>query len=162
MAELQGAAGGGLKLRRLRAGDGDLASVAHQLNSKDFYEGVQDFTAETLETFLKDDSNICIIATLAGKVVGGVHAYVLQHPDGRVIVYIDEVDTIAPFRRRGAAKAMMEETLRIARECGATETWVGTEEENTAAMALYRSLKPYEEESSIIFSYKPKDTDGQA
>ena len=149
-----------IRVRRLRAGDSDLKGVAEQLNSTDWYEGSQDFTEDSLRAFVTNEDNFYLIASIEDKVVGGLHAYGLLHPDGRKIIYIDEVDTIKQYRRQGVGKAMMVEMLKLATEYDATEAWLGTEEDNLAAMALYKSLNPYEEEQTVIFSYKTGKTDG--
>jgi ribosomal protein S18 acetylase RimI-like enzyme len=147
-------------VRRLTASDTDLADVARQLNNKDWYEGAQDFTAESLRRFLAEEGNLYIVASFDGKVAGGLHAYSLQHPDGRIIVYIDEVDTIKGERRQGVATAMMEEAFRWSKECGASEAWLGTEHDNEPAKALYRKLGPSEVDEGPIYTYKVADRNG--
>ncbi|HSX41486.1 MAG TPA: GNAT family N-acetyltransferase [Candidatus Saccharimonadales bacterium] len=143
-----------LSIRRLAKSDAGLARVAEELNSKDWYEGVQDFTADSLKKFLSDPDNFYIAAEVEGKVVGGLHGYVLLHPDGRKLVYIDEVDTIKGHRRQGVATAMMQEAFELSKERGASEAWLGTEHDNEPAKALYQKLGPSEIDEGPIYTYK--------
>lgn len=143
-----------LAVRRLTSGDADLGEVARQLKGKDWYPGSQDFTVESLQQFLRHDQNLYLVALLDGKVVGGLHGYCLRHPDGRQIVYIDEVDTIDGHRRQGVATAMMREAFAWSREQGAEEAWLGTEHDNEPAKALYEGLKPSEVDEGPIYTFK--------
>lgn len=141
-------------VRRLTAGDADLAEVASHLNGKDWYEGSKPFTAATLLTFLQSPTNLYVVACIGGKVVGGLHGYCLLHPDGRKIVYIDEVDTIAGQRRKGVATAMMHEAFAWSKEQDAAEAWLGTEHDNEPAKELYEGLHPSEVDEGPIYTFK--------
>jgi ribosomal protein S18 acetylase RimI-like enzyme len=144
-----------ISFRLLTADDGDLAEVAESLNRDDWEAGEQPFTAESLKKFLQaDPGNIYMIGYLNGALAAAFHSYRMQHPDGRVFMYIDEVDTAKPFRRHGVATAMMKEMLRIAKERGYNEVWLGTEHDNEPAKALYKSLNPTEIENGPIYSWK--------
>lgn len=72
-------------------------------------------------------------------------------------IYIDEVDVCADQRRKGAGKAIMRRLLDMAEEAGCTEVWLGTEEDNDAANALYRSLNPSDVEKFIGYTYATLD-----
>ena len=48
----------------------------------------------------------------------------------------------------------MRKLMEIAKDRKLEEVWVGTETDNDAANAFYKSLKPYEIEPSIIYAYK--------
>ena len=57
-------------------------------------------------------------------------------------LYVDEVDVCADQRRKGAGKAIMTFLLELADDMECEEVWLGTEVDNDAANALYRSLDP--------------------
>ena len=57
-------------------------------------------------------------------------------------LYVDEVDVCADQRQKGAGKAIMEKLIALAETADCEEVWLGTEADNLAANALYRSLDP--------------------
>lgn len=141
-------------LRRLRATDPDLASIASGLNTGDNEVSVKAFTEQSLREFVSNPDRFYIIATIGGRIAGATHGYLHLHPAGPKYLYIDEVDTVKQFRRQGVATAMMREAFAIGRELGATEAWLGTEDDNEPAKALYQSLRPSEIERGPIYTYK--------
>jgi aminoglycoside 6'-N-acetyltransferase I len=150
------AAAGSTIIRRLKAADPDLAELAAELNASDSEVSIKDFTAESLRDFLSDDQRYYLIATIDGHIAGAVHGYCHLHPTGVKYLYIDEVDTVARYRRQGVASVMLQATLDLAAEYGAEEAWVGTEHDNAAAKALYEKFHPYETTNGPIYSYKTK------
>ena len=143
-----------LQLRRLHTTDSDLATIAEELNTADSEVSLKSFSAETLKNFLTHQDNFYLISRVDGKLAGAAHGYKLLHPAGAVYLYIDEVDTVKEFRRQGVARATMEECFRIAKELGCTEVWLGTENDNGPAKALYEGLKPDEVDNGPIYTWK--------
>jgi ribosomal protein S18 acetylase RimI-like enzyme len=82
-----------------------------------------------------------------------LHAIAYVHPAGQRYVYVDEVETDEAFRRQGVASAMMKAAREIARGMGAHAVWLGADEGNDAAHALYRSLEAHEIEPGVIYTY---------
>lgn len=148
-----------MQLRRLKSDDTDLAQIAAELNAGDNEISVKTFTEASLREFLSDANRFYLIATIDGEIAGALHGYNNVHPAGVNYLYVDEVDTIKKFRRRGVATAMMKEALMIARDYGADELWLGTEHDNEPAKALYLGLNPTEIENGPIYSYKIKTED---
>lgn len=147
---------GEMRIRQLKADDSDLAVLVEDLKGEGWSDFDYPFTVETLKKFLSRDDHIYLIAEMAGDLAGALHAYALYHPSGRTHFYIDEVDTKKQFRRQGVASAMMHEALKIARERQYDEAWLGTEDDNEPAKALYTSLHPSEVENGPIYSWKTK------
>jgi ribosomal protein S18 acetylase RimI-like enzyme len=83
-----------------------------------------------------------------------LHAIGYIHPAGHRYLYVDEVDTDESFRRQGVATALMRAAQQIAREMAATAVWLGADDGNDAAQALYRSLGPQEVEPGVVYTYK--------
>lgn len=142
-----------ITIRHLAASDADLADIAAQLNAADS-EVAENFTAASLRRFLSDPSRFYLIATLDGQLAYATHGYVYPHPAGPVYVYVDEVDTVAAYRRRGVAKAMMAECLAIGRAVGADEVWLGADDGNDPARLLYEGLEPSTIEPGRIYTWK--------
>lgn len=145
-----------IKLRRLRADDTDLEPIVAQLNDPIWEDFDNKFSVETLRQFVEDPARVYLLSYAGDRLAGASHGYLMQHPAGPKYFYIDEVDTARPFRRQGIATAMMEELFRLAKQMGAEEVWLGVDEGNDAAYALYRKLGPSEEERGTIFTYKVK------
>jgi ribosomal protein S18 acetylase RimI-like enzyme len=143
-----------IKLRRLTAGDADLATIATQLNAADWEASIKDFSEESLRMFVSEKDRIYLLAYRGEEIAGAVHGYVLLHPTGVKYLYIDEVDTMVGYRRHGVAAAMMKEAFQFAKERGCSEAWLGTEHDNEPAKALYNGLSPSEIENGPIFTYK--------
>jgi ribosomal protein S18 acetylase RimI-like enzyme len=89
-----------------------------------------------------------------GRLAGAMHAIAYTHPAGKRYLYVDEVDTAEEFRRQGVASALLLRAREIARSIGAHAIWLGADEGNDAAHALYRSLGPQEIEPGVIYSYE--------
>lgn len=141
-------------LRRLKADDHDLATIAAELNEADSEVSLKSFSESSLKDFLSDPERVYLIATIDGHIAGAVHGYALHHPTGVKYLYIDEVDTMEGYRRRGVAGQMMAEAFKIGRELDCDEAWLGTEHDNEPAKALYLGLKPTEIENGPIYTWK--------
>ncbi len=111
-------------------------------------------TQESLTEFLADDRNIYLTVHADGQLAGTLHAIAYAHPAGKRYVYVDEVDTDEAFRRQGVASTMLLRAREIARGMGADALWLGADEGNDAAHALYRSLGAQEIEPGVIYTYE--------
>lgn len=140
-------------VRRLKRADRDLSRIVEQINTASM-EIDEAFTEESLTEFLADDRNIYLTVHADGRLAGTLHAIGYLHPAGRRYVYVDEVDTDEGFRRRGVATAMLRTARDIARRMGAHALWLGADEGNDAAHALYRSLGAHEAEPGVIYTYE--------
>ena len=69
-------------------------------------------------------------------------------------LYVDEVDVSVDHRGRGAGKALMRAFFEIARAADCDVTWLGTEVDNHAANALYRSLQPTDIEQFVGYTFE--------
>lgn len=139
-------------VRRLGPADRDLSTIVEQINSASM-EIDEPFTEDSLAAFLEDDRNIYLTVHADGRLAGTLHAIAYVHPAGHRYVYVDEVDTDAAFRRQGIATAMMRTACEIAARMRARAVWLGADEGNDAAHALYRSLGAEEVEPGVIYTY---------
>ena len=139
-------------IRRLRPTDRDLDQIVEQINRASM-EIDEPFTRDSLTAFLTDDRNVYLTVHVQGELAGTLHAIRYIHPAGQRYLYVDEVDTDESFRRQGVATALMRAAREIAREMAATALWLGADDGNDAAHALYRSLGPQEVEPGVIYTY---------
>ena len=143
-----------IRLRRLEAADQDLATVARELNQADAEVSLKSFSEASLRDFVSDPERFYLLAYINDHIAGAVHGYALHHPAGLKYLYIDEVDTMAAYRRQGVARQLMAAAFALGRELGCSEAWLGTEHDNEPAKALYQSLRPDEVENGPIYTWK--------
>lgn len=111
--------------------------------------------------FRADPRHHLLVAIDAGMVVGMVTAVDYVHPDKPRQLWINEVGVAPTHQRRGIARGLLDAMLAHGREIGCTEAWLGTEETNTAANALYRAARA-SAEPFVLYSWAlgPDETGG--
>ncbi|MFM2354913.1 MAG: hypothetical protein RLZZ528_649 [Pseudomonadota bacterium] len=90
--------------------------------------------------FLANPMNEIVLALDGAEVVGFASGTVLQHPDKPPSMFVNEVGVRDDWLRRGIGKAVTQALIDRARARGCQGIWLGTEPDNVAALALYRSL----------------------
>lgn len=143
-----------MKIIRVSTSD-DLAAICAQIQPE-LWGKDNEMTAyepELLKEFL-EKGNYLVLVYDGDKIAGAATAYPLPHPaaDGSSL-YVHEVDTHPDYRQRGVATMLMKEMLKIAKEQGLYEVWVGADEGNEAAHNLYKKLNPYEQDPCTIYAY---------
>ena len=94
-----------------------------------------------LEDLLASDTFIAIAATDAGRVVGGLAAYVLRKFErARCEIYIYDLAVAASHRRQGIATGMIRRLQRIGADLGAHVLFVQADHVDEPAVALYTKL----------------------
>lgn len=136
-----------IEIRLLQEGD------AHVLSN--VAAGVFDFPVipEMAERFLKSPAHYIAVAIDGDAVIGMATANEYLHPDKPVQIWINEMGVAPAYRQQGIGKRLLRRILDLAVELGFEEIWLGTEDENVAARALYRSLDG-KEESFVMYSWE--------
>lgn len=116
-------------------GPGDDGVLAHVADGV-FDDAVQPGLARE---FLGDPRHHLFVAIDDGTVVGMVTAVDYVHPDKPRQLWINEIGVAPTHQRRGIARGLLDAMLAHGRAIGCSEAWLGTEEVNTAANALYRA-----------------------
>lgn len=121
-----------VEIKLLDAGDADaLGNVASGV----FDDPIDDRGAKG---FLTDSRHHLAVAVDDGVVVGFVSAVHYAHPDKRYPeMWINEVQVAPTHRRKGIARALLDQILHRARELQCTEAWVLTDRDNVPATRLY-------------------------
>ncbi len=116
------------------------------------------------QEFLSDEHHHIAVAIDDAQVVGFVSAVHYLHPDRpSPELWINEVQVAPSHRRRGLAKAMLDEILTQARELGCTEAWVLTDVDNLPAKQLYMSAGGIEgPHDGVMFTFQLKLVDEEA
>jgi len=107
-----------------------------------------------LVAYLATPGHIMVVAIDDGSIVGQCAGVVHRHPDKPTELYVDEIGTASTHRRQGIARAMLDELFAWGRELGCEEAWLGTELDNDAANALYRSYAPIEDETMQFYVFR--------
>lgn len=98
-----------------------------------------DHADRNLEAYLNDPKCILLVAEADGRPAGQIIGYILRRWDSKQpILFLYSIDVAESLRRRGVARALIKEFLRIGRESGCGKSFVFTNESNTPAMKLYR------------------------
>jgi ribosomal protein S18 acetylase RimI-like enzyme len=100
--------------------------------------------------FFDDDRHHIVVALDGDLVVGFASAVHYVHPDKPPELWINEVGVAPSHHRRGIGKQIMAAILAHGRSLGCREAWVGTEESNLAARALYGAAGGLEEEDRVV------------
>ena len=131
----------------------DNAELLHRLADDVFDEPVR---ADRLAAYLAEPGHIMLVALSGGIVVGQCAAVLHRHPDKVTELYLDEVGVTPAMQRKGIGRALVESMLRIGRELGCGEAWVGTEPDNLPARGLYESLDlpQNETEAFVMYAYR--------
>lgn len=108
---------------------------------------------EQAEAFLADPMNLMFMAFVDETAVGMASATVLRHPDKPPQLFINEVAMRPEHRARGIAKALCRRAIMTARSFGCQSVWLGTEADNSEALALYRSLGGKESPNLVLFEW---------
>lgn len=115
---------------------------------------MEDYKEDALRRYLERRGNLLLVAYDGPVVVGTLLATTIQSPYKRQDwLYIDEVDVKPGYRRQGIGRSLMQTALANAKEDGLTEAWLGTDEDNQAANALYKTLGPNEVDKLIGYTY---------
>jgi aminoglycoside 6'-N-acetyltransferase I len=122
---------------------------------QDVAEGVFDVAVDRalVSEFLADPRHHICVAIEEGTVVGFASAVHYVHPDKPAELWINEVGVAPAFQRRGLAKAVLQELLSHARSLGCREAWVLTDEDNTSARALYKSVGGEETPRNVMVTF---------
>src|SRR5690606_7845707 len=108
--------------------------------------------------FLADPRHHMAVAMDGDTVVGMASAVDYVHPDKPRELWINEVGVAPAYRRAGVARRLLSLLFARGRERGCREAWVGTEHDNVAARALYRSLDG-QHASFVMYAFRLADRD---
>lgn len=95
---------------------------------------------EQARAFLEDPLHEGVLAYAGDLAVGMATGTVLLHPDKAPAMFINEVGVRDEWQRRGIGAAVTQRLIDVARARGCEGVWLGTEPDNVAALALYRSM----------------------
>ena len=114
------------------------------------------------EHFLASPGNYLVVAIESQVVIGMASAIAYFHPDKPLQLFINEVGVSDRMQGRGIGKRLVGRLLDLAQDIGCQEVWVATEEGNTAARALYASLRGKEDpERAVVYTWRLESPKGK-
>lgn len=122
-----------ITVRRLRTHDAGRLAAASDLFDGPITE------AAAREFLAKPGHHLLLAEDAAGRAVGFVSGVETTHPDKGTEMFLYELAVAEGSRRRGIAAHLVNALAEIARESGCYGMWTGTEQDNEAALATYRS-----------------------
>ena len=121
-----------VQIRRLGADDlAEALTIGHLLDGP-----VRD---DATRRFLASPTNHLLVAFENGRPAGFITGVELTHPDKGTEMFLYELGVDEAFRRQGIGRQLTEALATLAHERGCYGMWVGTEPDNLAALATYRS-----------------------
>jgi ribosomal protein S18 acetylase RimI-like enzyme len=122
----------GVRVRRASPGDeGEVARFEEAFDNS--------VLSDETKLFLDDERHHLLLGYVEDRPAGFLSAVEVFHPDKRTELFLNEVGVMEGARRRGVARALVDELKRVGRERGCVSMWVLTDEDNAAAMRLYKS-----------------------
>ncbi len=109
-----------------------------------------------LAEYLRDGGHAMVVALAGGEVVGQARGVIHLQPDRPHELYIDNMGVAPALWRRGIGGRLLDEMLDWARERGCRTAWLGTEEDNIEARALYES-RGGESTPMLMFAFEEFD-----
>jgi aminoglycoside 6'-N-acetyltransferase I len=103
--------------------------------------------------FFADPRHHLVVALDGHTVVGFASAVQYVHPDKAPELWINEVGVAPSHHRLGIGKQLMQALLSHGRALGCRQGWVLTEDDNTAARALYLSAGGKEIERPVMVEF---------
>ena len=137
----------GVRVRRAGLGDeGEVARFEEAFDNR--------VLPDETRRFLEDERHHLLLGYVDDRPAAFLSAVEVFHPDKRSELFLNEVGVMEQARRRGVARALVDELKRIGHERGCVSMWVLTYEDNAAAMRLYRSTGGvWNGEPVVMFEY---------
>jgi len=94
-----------------------------------------------LKDYLADKNCILLVAEVDGEPSGQIVGHILKRWDSKKpLLFLYSIDVVESKRRKGIARKLIEEFLRIGRKSGCGKSFVFTNESNIPAMETYLAL----------------------
>ena len=106
------------------------------------------------KTFLASEGHHLLVALDGDEPVGFVTGVETTHPDKGTEMFLYELSVGEEHRRRGIGTALVNALAALARERGCHSMWVGTEDDNEAALATYRAAGAGPPEPAVFLTWK--------
>jgi GNAT superfamily N-acetyltransferase len=120
-----------VEIRRLGGGDEELLDRALGV-----FRGA---SAVAPDLFLEDPRTHAFVAVDGEDVIGWCYGYELLRPEGRWMMFIQQIDVIESRRREGIGRQLLDTFVGLARSKGHSKMWLYVDAGNKAARQLYEN-----------------------
>jgi ribosomal protein S18 acetylase RimI-like enzyme len=96
---------------------------------------------------------LLLAASLDGEGIGFVSGVEMRHPDKDAEMFIYELGVDEAWRRHGVAKELLSALRDLAVQRGCRGMWTGTDADNEAALATYKSLGATVDDTSVFIAW---------
>jgi ribosomal protein S18 acetylase RimI-like enzyme len=110
------------------------------------FDGAPDDAAT--RRFLTEPGHHLLMACVDERPVGMVTGVETTHPDKGTEMFLYELSVHEDHRGKGIGKALVTALAHLARERGCYGMWVGTDDDNEAALATYESTGGVRDEAA--------------
>jgi ribosomal protein S18 acetylase RimI-like enzyme len=118
-----------VEIRELAPGDEELLHRALRV--------FKDVDAAAPDLFLEDPRTHTFVALDADAVIGWCYGYELLRPEGRWMMFMQQIDVLPERRREGVGRVLLDAFVALARSKGHQKMWLYTDAGNEAARRLY-------------------------
>jgi GNAT superfamily N-acetyltransferase len=89
------------------------------------------------DLFLEDPRSHLLVALDDEEIVGWAYGYELLRPEGRWMMFMQQIDVVLDRRREGIGRALLDRFVEIARSKGHRKMWLYTDAGDAVARRLY-------------------------
>jgi ribosomal protein S18 acetylase RimI-like enzyme len=118
-----------VEIRELGPGDEELVDRAARR--------FRDQPAAAPDLFLEDPRSHLLVALDGDEVLGWAYGYELLRPEGRWMMFMQQIDVVADRRREGIGRALLDRFVAVARSKGHQKMWLYVDAGGVAARGLY-------------------------
>jgi aminoglycoside 3-N-acetyltransferase I len=130
-----------MQLKRLKAGDRELAKVLFPLMSEVFEEGSGKLSDGYIDRLLGREDFWAIAAFVGNDIVGGITAHTLPMTRAEYSeIFIYDIAVRREHQRKGIGRRLVEELRAQAAGMGITDLFVPADNEDAHALDFYRAL----------------------
>jgi aminoglycoside 3-N-acetyltransferase I len=130
-----------MRLKRLTAGDRELAKVLFTLMAKVFDEGSGELSDGYVDRLLGREDFWAIAAFVDNDIVGGITAHTLPMTRAQYSeIFIYDIAVRSEHQRKGIGRRLVEELRAQAAGMGITDLFVHADNEDAHALDFYRAL----------------------
>lgn len=129
-----------------------IMEAGHLFDAPPTEDGARDFLARTGHVmFIARDQE--------DRPIGFVSGVEMRHPDKEPEIFVYELGVDDEFRRQGVATSLLEALEHYAVDRGCSGLWTGTERDNEAALATYRSVGASIDDDSVFVTWDDLDAE---
>ncbi len=135
-----------VEIERLGPGDASLVVAASHLFDRPADE-------QATSRFLSSSNHHLLLAYEDRHAIGFVTGVEMVHPDKGTEMFLYELGVDERARGRGVGRALVNRLAVLARDRACYGMWVLTDEDNSAALAVYGAAGGTPQESQVVFSW---------